>query len=278
MRRTDSTTCTGTCAVWSGAIRGGALAIVMMFLASAPAAALQANFDSTAIGFIPSSAVLALPRMAVDLSTPLLSAGDSSAGASFDVDFLGSAEGSICILANTLPGVCQANLTNVTTAYSILVTLEIDSINSSQINGPFTLAISMLRLNYPNGDVYTPGEVSIDLDPTAPVDLDTSAVPGFHFNEIFDSLIRIEDSACTNSSGNCQYLGWTIDGGVGDTVSFRFDIDMSIAENGRDTPSLLFNAFPTVIPEPNTALLLGLGLAGLSIGAWRVDRGGNRNK
>ena len=242
-----------------------ALAWVFFGLAVTPAAAVPANFDSTGTGFISSPELSALPTTTIDLSVPLFTAGDSGAGLSFDVDFTGSSAGEVCILTASQSGVCQADLTNVTTAYSAIVTLEISAINTSGITGPFTLLLTMLDLNVPNPG-YAPDEVSIALDPTAPMPLDTSAVPGFNFDGTFSPFVVVEDQACTNSGGNCNYLGWTVFG-VGDSVTMR--IDMSMAPDGRDSPRLLFNA---VVPEPGTALLMGLGLAGLSLAGRQTGR------
>jgi len=256
--------------VWTGGTTLTLLAMAALALAVAPAAAVPANFDTSGVGFISSPELMALPSATVDLTVPLLSAGDSGMGSTFEVDFTGSSPGAVCILADSQPGVCQADLSEVTTAYSAIVTLEISALNTSEITGPFTLLLTMLTLeNIENGDVYTADEVSIALDPTAPSPLDTSAVPGFNFDGSFDSLVRIEDEACTNSGGNCNYLGWLVSG-IGDTVTFRFD--MSTAPDGRDTPKLLFNAVPIAVPEPGTALLTALGLAGLSFGGRRVGR------
>lgn len=244
----------------------GVWGALMILVGASAAGAVPAAFDSTGTGFVESPELLALPSASIDLSTPLLSAGDVATGASFDVDFTGSAAGEVCILAGSSPGACQADLFNVTGAYSALVTLDISAINSGLVSGPFTLVISQLALVSPNGDVFSPSEVSIALDPTAPTSLDTSAVPGFVFDGTFTPFVRIEDVACMNSDGTCSYLGWTIDapGGssIGQTVTFRYDVSTPPA--GRDTPQLLFNAVPVLVPEPGTALLVGLGLIGLS--------------
>ena len=245
-----------------------ALSLVAVVLAVTPAAAVPANFDSTGVGFISSPELSALPTTTIDLSVPMLSAGDSGTGLSFDVDFTGSTGGQVCILTSSQPDACQADLMDVTTAYSALVTLEISALNTSKITGPFTLLLTMLDLNAPNAG-YAANEVSIALDPTAPMPLDTSAVPGFNFDGSFSPFVVIEDLACTNSDENCNYLGWTVTG-VGDTVTMR--IDMSMDPDGRDSPRLLFNAVPLVVPEPGTALLMGFGLAGLSLAARRAGR------
>ena len=257
MRRIDSM---GRQAIRWGAMT--ALTMAALVLAVVPAAAVPANFDSTGVGFIPTTELLALPSATIDATVPLLTAGDSGGSGSFEVDFTGSSPGDVCILADSRPGVCQADLSAVSTAYSAIVTLEISALNTTEISGPFTLVLTMLTLNNSeNNDVYTADEVSIALDPTSPMPLDTTAVPGFNFDGSFDSMVRIEDEACSNAGVNCSYLGWSVSG-VGDTATFRFD--MSMAPNGRDTPKLLFNAVPIVVPEPGTALLMALGLAGLS--------------
>lgn len=244
------------------------LSLLAVVLVVSPAAAVPANFDSTGVGFIPSTDVLGLPSATIDINVPLLTAGDTSGGSSFDVDFTGSSGGDVCILAASQPGVCQADLVDVTTAYSALVTLEISALNSSDITGPFTLVLTMLDLNAPNAN-YAADEVSLALDPMAPSPLDTSAVPGFNFDGSFNSIVRIEDQACLNSGGNCNYLGWTV-AGLGDTVTLR--LDMSMAPDGRNSPRLLFNAVPLVVPELGTALLMGFGLTGLSLAGRPVGR------
>lgn len=247
----------------NGVLIGG---IAALGLAAAPALAVQADFHSSGIGFISSTELSALPSATIDLDVPLLSAGDSGGGDSFEVDFTGSSDGDICILVSSSPSVCQADLSSVTTAYSAIVTLEISALNTDQITGPFTLVLSMLETSAASGDIYRADEVSIALDPTVPLGLNTSAVPGFNFDGSFSSMVRIEDLGCSNSDGYCNYLGWTVTG-ISDTVTFRFDI--STAPDGRDTPILLFNAVPIVVPEPGTALLMALGLTGLSFGGRR---------
>ncbi len=259
MRRTNTT--------WRARTIGyGTLALASILVAATPAIAVQANFDSTGTGFIPSVDVMALPTATIDITTPMFGAGDTSDGGPFTVGFTGSSEGSVCILASTMPGVCQANLSQVSTPYSMLVTLDISAIDVTKVDGPFTLVLSQLQFvsDNPNMDVYTSNEVSLQLNPVVPVPLNTN---GSTFDGSFDPIVRIVDQACSNSGGDCNYLGWSVVG-LGGMVTFQ--IDLLTAPNGRDTPTLLFNAIPVVVPEPGTALLLAMGLAGLSFGSRRI--------
>lgn len=261
MRRTNTT--------WRArAIGYGSFVVASILVAAAPAIAVQANFDSTGNGFIQSIDVMALPTAMIDISTDMFGAGDTSDGGPFTVGFTGSSEGDVCILASTMPGVCQTNLSQVSTPYSMLVTLDITAIDTTKIDGPFTLVLSQLQFvsDNANMDEYTSDEVALYLNPVAPAMLNIGQST---FDGSFDPIVRIVDQACSSSGGDCNYLGWTI---VGLDDKLTLQIDMLTAPNGRSTPTLLFNAIPVVVPEAGTALLLALGLAGLSFGGRRIGR------
>ena len=172
---------------------------------------------------------------------------------SFDVQVTGYAEGSTCFLAGG-SNQCQANVANIEGPYSALVTLQINVVNTTDIPSPFTLILNTL------GSSYAPSEVSINLNPTAPAGLDTSVLTGFDFDGSFSKFVRIQDLAKEDMGIVNDYIGWTVvDGG---SVTFRFDVSTSGGMRG--SPEFFMNAIPVVVPEPGTALLLGLGLAGLA--------------
>jgi hypothetical protein len=237
----------------------GALLALMVFFVAAPVAATSANFASGGWGLDPTN-LTGLPSFTIDGSVPFLDAGDPTVFNNLDVELTGSLEGDICILAAG-SNVCQANLNSISGPYSALVTLQIEVINTAQISGPFTLVLSGLD------GTYDPSEVSINLNPTAPAGLDTSAVSGFVFDGSFTTdFVHVEDLTNESMGDIYDYVGWT----VTDLGSVTFRYDVSTAPNGRDTPGLFLNAIPVVVPEPGTALLLGLGLAGLTVAGRRA--------
>jgi len=54
---------------------------------------------------------------------------------------------------------------------------------------------------------------------------------------------------------------------MGDSVTFKFDLEAGTVLNF--VPGFTVNAIPEVVPEPGTALLMGLGLAALARTARR---------
>ena len=155
---------------------------------------------------------------------------------------------------------CQADASNVNAPFSALVTLEVTVLDTATLSGPFTLFLnSLIKTGYDASDV------TIDLNPTAPAGLDTMAVPGFVFTGSFTPFVHLEFTSVGGSVALFDYIGWTV--ADGDFVTFRYDVDR--APVGGMAPQLTANAAPVVVPEPTSAVLMALGLAGLAVGGNR---------
>jgi len=245
-------------ATFRGVFTGTALLLATVFLAAAPVAATPAYMDST-FGFL-EDGLEGLPSGTIDGEDSFLSAGEGAgAGApGLDVELSGSTN--LCIFTASSP-TCQGDTTGITGAYSALMTITVSAINTLEIDGPFTLLLTGLA---PGS--YAASEVTVELNPTVPAGLDTSGIEGFGFEAFGHSVDE------TYAPGTLyHYIGWRVE--QGDTVSFRYDV--STAPGIRGAPQLTANAVPRsvgVVPEPGTALLMGLGLAGLAIGKRRVAR------
>ena len=227
-----------------------------LFMTAAPALATPANF-APLFGF-ESAGLEGLGGFNFDSTTPFLGAGEVG-GSPVDVELRGSTD--VCILFGD--STCRANTAGITGAYSVIVSIEVSGINTGLIgDADFTLFLSGVV----TGD-YTPAEVQIELNPVALSDLDTSAVPGFEFDGSFDTYSHL---VYTSGSGSTyDYIGWNTR--LGDRISFQYDV--LTAPGSRGTPQLTANA-TAVVPEPGTALLMGLGLAGLA----SVNRGSKRRR
>ena len=226
--------------------------LVGLILGAGPALALPANFDPI-FGFDDTN-LGGLPTLTIDVEDPFLGVGDATAGA-FDVEVTGSTD--VCILFND--ETCRASTLGVTGAYSVIMTLTVSAVDGDEIEGPFTLFLSGLA-----GGTYAASEVAVELNPTLPTNLDTSAVPGFVWNDSFTPFVRVND--VTFEPTVYDYVGWNVN--VGDSVTFRYDV--STSPGTRAAPQLTANA-TTVVPEPGTALLMGIGLAGLAVAGGRRE-------
>ena len=221
-----------------------------LVLSAGPALAIPANFDPT-FGFDPAN-LGGLPTLVMGAEDSFLGAGEASSGP-FDVDLTGSTD--VCILFGD--ETCRASTAGITGAYSVLVSLTVSAVNTSEIAGPFTLLLTGLA-----GTTYGTSEVVVELDPVVPTSLDTGAVPGFVWNDSFTPFFRITDT--TFDPTLYEYLGWVVN--VGDTVTFQYDV--LTPPGARGAPQLMANAVP-IVPEPGTALLMGLGLVGLAVSGRR---------
>ncbi len=256
-----------------GALVGAAFLLATIFLAAAQAAATPANFDSF-FGF-QEEGLGALPSGEADFGNDdFLTAGQDLGMGSLNVT-LGNMD--ICIFVEGPGGStpCQSNTTGITGAYSGLVTVTVSAVDPSVISGPFTLFLNSLCTMASAADgpcrsettsFYSTNEVTVELNPTLSDLPDVSGIDGFGFAP----LVHIVD-VTDQSMGfpDLHYVGWEVV--LGQTFSFRFDV--LSAPEGRHYPTLHVNALGrSVIPEPSTAMLMGLGLALLATGERRFGR------
>jgi len=230
-------------------IQAAAVLAVSLILGAAPAMATPAGFDPV-FGF-DGDDLGGLPSINMGPSDPFLGAGE---GAGLDVELTGSTD--VCILFGD--DTCRANTLGITGPYSVLVTLTVSAINTPEIDGPFTLFLTGLF-----GNTYSTDEVVVELNPVVPGALDTAAVPSFIWGASFDPLVHVVDNGAPPNT--YHYVGWQVM--LGDSVTFQYDVLESPA--GRGTPQFMANA-TTIVPEPGTALLMGLGLIGLATGSARL--------
>jgi hypothetical protein len=224
------------------------------FLAAGSASAMSATFRSDGISFN-SEGLEGLPVGQIsDPDADFLMAGAPGTDPNLVVQLIGSQD--ICVLPAG-GNVCQENVGGLTGPFQAIVTVEVNVLDTSVLDGSFTLFLNSL---VPNGYGAT---VSIDLDPVAPDGLVTSGVPDFVFDGTFDPFIHLEFTH--ENSVIADYIGWTVKDG--DFITFLYDVDL--APVGGFAPQFSANATTTIVPEPNTALLMGLGLAGLVVGGRR---------
>lgn len=230
----------------------------LLLLGATTASATPANFSSTDFGFEPIG-LEGLPTGSFGDPTILRTAGAPDAMNPPDVELLGSQD--LCILVGS-EDACRSSAVGITGAYSALVSVEVNVLDQA-LTGPFTLYLDSLAVGSP----YALSDVSVELDPTTTTPdfatLDTSGVPNFaaRFDGTYDPFVHVEYTTASGLTVLADYIGWTVEDG--DIVTFRYDV--SVGAIGGDAPQLMANAIPVVVPEPRTALLTGLGLAGLTL-------------
>ncbi len=235
--------------VWTGAVFG----LAATLLAAVPAVATPAIFDP--IWGFQEAGLEGLPSGTMDEfgGDTWLLAGEGGGMGMLDVELSGTTN--LCLFTASSP-VCQSDTSGITGAYSAIATLTVSAVHSAEISGPFTLFMSGLP-----GSGYSTSEVTLELNPTVPMGLDTSGIPGFGFQ----SLVHVED-VTEAPFPIYHYVGWRVQ--LGDTFSMRYDV--LTAPEGRAAPQLMVNAIGrAIVPEPGTALLMGLGLACLATGKRR---------
>lgn len=229
-----------------------------MCLTAVPAFATSAIFDPI-FGF--ESTGIDTRQPGGTYSGELLAAGAPGSAPGLAVELENSTN--VCIL----PGGsldCQATTLGIDSAYTVLATVTVNVIDTTALPGEFTLVLSGL------GPAYAKSDVTVNLDPGDVTGLDITGAPGFTFDHDhgvngFTPFVVVEDDTFAGVGTTYWYVGWTVQDG--DTVTFRYDV--SVDPDGRAAPGLMANAIPVVIPEPGVAVLMGLGLAGLSAAGRR---------
>ena len=230
----------------------------LFFFAVAPASATPASFASNGFGF-DGAGLAGLPIGTIDPTDPFLLAGGPDPMLPLSVELLGSQD--LCILVGS-SNVCQADAVGVTGDFSALVSIEINVVDSN-LTGPFTLFLNSLTTD----PAYDLADVTIELNGMEPAGLDTSAVPLFasRYDADFDPFVHVQYTTTGGGTLLADYIGWTVQDG--DIVTFRYDVVGGSV--GGFAPQLTANATPIVVPEPGVALLMGLGLGGLSLASGR---------
>jgi len=240
-------------------IARAALAGVALFLGVSPAAAVPALLDPV-FGFNEAGLAGLTNQRTISRDDPFLDVGDvSSPIGPFPVNVAGSNPDlfEVCVLAGA-ESTCRPNSEGLSGPYSVIMSVQVSSV-AIDLDTPFLLVLTGLA-----GDeaVYQPGDLYVELNPTAPAGLDTTLVPNFRFDGTFDPFLHVIDLDGTGIERRYDYIGWEIpnDGSAFDVLSFRYEVTNPVA--GR-IPFIGANAV-AIVPEPGSALLMGLGLLGLA--------------
>jgi hypothetical protein len=242
---------------------GTAVVTVVAWWLALPGMASAASFLSD-VAFDP--ATLGPVDVVIDSTVDLFDANDLNAPGNTDVQIDGSLD--LCILVGASTTCASANSTDDASPFigdigpiTFLVTLTVAKINNPAITGPFTLVMRDLI----GGLGYTRDAVTVDNTYAEITGLDPN---GFDFDETngingFDPFLVVQDNV---EPGDIRYyLGWEVN--EGDSVTFRFDLKAGQTVQ-EFFPGFTYSAIP--VPEPGTALLMGLGLVGLTLAGRRA--------
>lgn len=219
--------------------------------------------DGTQRGFDPMT--LSAPDLVIDGRAGILPARDELGIGGSDALFTGSTN--VCILIGASE-TCLSDplepLDMQPAPVTFLVTLQITSVSAALGSDPFTLLLRNLDGTAGYDRSYVTVDTNYDEIPGLVIPPSTGFIfdPGNGMNG-FDPAIVVQNNI---DVGDIRYyLGWTVS--LGDSVTFRYDLEQG--EIMGFTPSFVWSATPFVVPEPGTALLIGLGLGGLSVAGRR---------
>jgi len=147
-----------------------------------------------------------------------------------------------CFILNEAPGAgCQSSQPVGSTGFTLIVDITLVSVPDAAIGQDSLIFFTAL----PPVPTYSLSDVSVIVDPTP--------VGGFTFTPFTTASYTISPST------TYYYLGFFM--GLGDTATFRVDVTGDHSAAGMP---ITFATNGWVVPEPSTAVLLGLGLAVMS--------------
>ncbi len=234
------------CFAWMGAA---------FLLAASPAMATPATLDSSGFGF-DSVGLEGLPVVTID-TTDFLLAGEAGSAPNLVVQLVGSQD--LCILVGT-DGLCRTDPTGVTGDFTALVSFTVEVLQPGLVGDTFTLFLNNLV-----DTGYDLADVTVELNPPNIANLNRINVPDFAYDGTYDEFVHLEMTDIGGTEVFYDYIGWTVSDG--DLVTFRYDVVGGAV--GGVAPQFTANVTALVVPEPGTALLMGLGLFGLTLCSGR---------
>ena len=247
-------------------------------LIAGSATALPASFDPT-FGFVETNLDTIAGPLTMNGESVFAQAGRAGSlpGGLDPAVVIGSPTDDICILAAS-DNVCRPALSGVdnggqaydiTGPFSVIVSAEIMAADPATFGGePFSIFVSGIAPPSSTTEAWGIDEVQVELQPTVPPGLDTSEVPNFPFPGSFPALTHIRDTTLEEQFGVIYNYVAFANVNVGDVITLRYEVTTGRGDR-LFRPELMLNA-TNVVPEPGTALLMGLGLAGLAAGGRRI--------